>query len=176
MFILEGGQVPLMELYLFRHGIAEDAEPGSPDSARELTAEGREKVSDVIRLVRRAGTNPAVIVSSPYIRAFQTAGIAAKDFGYDGQVYRLESLVPHGMPERAWHDLRDFAHEPSVLVAGHEPLLGSLAAFLLNSPALRLDVKKASMIRIDLDATKSHPHGVLRWVLAPKLARSLTDV
>ncbi len=165
-----------MELYLFRHGIAEDAPSGSPDSARELTDEGREKVADVIRLVRRAGTQPAVIASSPYIRALQTAGIAAKEFDYDGEVYRLDSLVPHGTPERVWSDIRDFAHEPSVLLAGHEPLLGTLAGFLLNTPSLRIDVKKAAVIRIDIDVVKAHPHGVLRWMVAPKLARSLSDV
>jgi phosphohistidine phosphatase len=165
-----------MELYLFRHGIAEDAPAGSPDSARELTDEGREKVADVIRLVRRAGTEPAVIASSPYIRALQTAGIAAKDFAYDGEVVRLESLVPHGTPEKVWQDVRDYSHEPSILLVGHEPLLGSLVSFLLNCPALRTDVKKAAMIRIDIDAFKSHPHGVLRWMVAPKLARSVSDV
>jgi len=165
-----------MELYLFRHGIAEDAQPGSPDSARELTDEGREKVAEVVRLARLAGTRPAVIASSPYIRALQTAGISAKELDYDGEVYRFDSLVPHGTPERLWHDIREFSHEPSLLVTGHEPLLGIFAAYLLNSPGLRLDVKKACLIRIDLDAQRAHPHGVLRWMLVPRLARPVADL
>jgi phosphohistidine phosphatase len=159
-----------MELYLLRHGIAEDASPGRPDSARELTDDGRDKVASVLKLARRGGVFPSLILSSPYVRARQTAAIAAAELDHKGGIQLLESLVPHGTPERVWADLRDYPGEHAILLAGHEPLLSSLAAYLLNAPALRIDMKKAALLRIDFESLGAIPHGVLRWMLIPKLA------
>jgi phosphohistidine phosphatase len=158
-----------MEIYLFRHGIAENGQPGSPDSSRELTDEGRKKTADMVRLARKTGVRPTLILTSPYARARQTARIAAEQLDYDGQVVPVESLVPHGSPEGVWQDLRDHGDEPAVLLAGHEPLLSRLVAYLLNAPALRVEMKKAGMVRIDVETMRAHPHGILRWMIVPKL-------
>jgi phosphohistidine phosphatase len=158
-----------MELYLLRHGIAEEARPGSPDSARSLTGEGREKTAAVLRQAHHGGVRPSVILSSPYVRARQTAEIAAKELGYAGDIRIIDSLVPHGGPEAVWADVRDYAGEASVLLAGHEPLMGALAAYFLNTPSLRVDMKKAALLRIDMDTIRAAPHGVLRWMLVPKV-------
>ena len=157
-----------MELYLFRHGIAEDAQPGRSDSDRALTDEGKKKVAEVVKKARRAGVEPSLIVSSPYVRAVETAELAVEGFQYKGEVIRTETLVPHGHPEKVWNELRDYREQPSVLIAGHEPLLSHLAAYLLASPALRMEVKKAAMIRIDLGSLGAIPHGTLRWMITPK--------
>src|SRR5580704_5473851 len=141
-----------MELYLFRHGIAEDAPPGRPDSSRVLTAEGRERSAAVVKMARNAGVMPSLIASSPYVRAVQTAEVAAKEFGWKGELLKLPSLVPHGTPEAVWSDIRDLRDEEAVLLAGHEPLMSHLAAYLLNAPGLIVDMKKSAMVRIDLDA------------------------
>ena len=159
-----------MELYLFRHGIAEDAPPGRPDSSRALTTEGRQRTAAVAKMARRAGVAPSVIASSPYVRAVQTAEVAAKEFGYEGDLMRMPSLVPHGSPEAVWGDLRDLRDESAVLLTGHEPLLANLAAYLLNAPGLSLDMKKSGMVRIDLTGSGAAPRGVLCWMIVPKLA------
>jgi phosphohistidine phosphatase len=159
-----------MEIYLLRHGAAEDARPGEPDSARELTREGRRKTACVLRLAKGAGVAPAVILSSPYIRARQTARIAADELGYEGEILLVDSLVPHGTPEMVWQDVRDHAGDSSVLLAGHEPLLGRLVAWLSNAPSLRVDMKKSAMVCLEADAFRAVPHGILRWMAIPKLA------
>ncbi len=159
-----------MELYLFRHGIAEDAAPGSPDSSRGLTAEGRQKAAAVVRRARRAGMAPTLIASSPYLRAVQTAEIAAKELGWREALVELPSLVPHGTPGAVWSDIRDLRREPAILLAGHQPLLADLAAWLLNAPALMIDMKKSALLRIDFASIGPAPRGVLRWMLVPKLA------
>jgi phosphohistidine phosphatase len=160
-----------MELYLFRHGIAEDAPPGRSDSSRALTDAGRERSAAVAKMAREAGVAPSLIASSPYLRAVQTAEVAAKEFGYSGDLVRLPSLVPHGTPEAVWTDIRDLRDETAVLLAGHEPLMGHLAAYLLNAPSLQVDVKKSAMLRIDLANLGASPRGILRWMIIPKLAR-----
>jgi phosphohistidine phosphatase len=157
-----------MELYLFRHGIADDALPGSRDADRALTDEGRKKVAEVVKAARRAGVAPSLIVSSPYVRAVGTAQIAVDGFQYKGDVILTETLVPHGSPEKVWAEVRDYKEEASVLLAGHEPLLSHLAAYLLASPALRIELKKAAMIRIDVESLGAIPHGTLRWLITPK--------
>ena len=162
-----------MELYILRHGIAEDARAGSPDSARELTDEGREKVAAVARMARRAGVEPSLIMSSPYIRAVQTAKAAADEFGYSGHLLKTEALVPFGTAKGVWDELRDHASESSVLLAGHEPLLSLLVAHLLASPAMQVEMKKATLVRIDLSAASAAPKGALRWMITARLASLL---
>lgn len=160
-----------MELYLFRHGIAEDAPAGRSDASRALTPEGRERSAAVARAARNAGAEPSLIASSPYVRAVQTAEVAAKEFGWKGELLQLPSLVPHGTPEAVWSDIRDLQHESAVVLAGHEPLLSILAAYLLSAPGLAVDMKKSAMVRIDVAALGPAPRGVLRWMIVPKLAR-----
>lgn len=158
-----------MELYLFRHGIAEDGKAGSSDSERQLTDEGKKKAAEVAKLARKSGAEPSLIMTSPYIRARQTARIAADEMSYEGQIVTIESLVPHGTPNAVWSDIRDYSGVESVLLAGHEPLMSRLVAFFLNAPSLRVEMKKAAMVRIDLESARTNPHGVLRWMIVPKL-------
>lgn len=159
-----------MELYLLRHGIAEDAPAGQPDSARKLTPKGEEKTAEVLKMAEAAGVKPSLILSSPYVRALETARIAARVLAYHGEIVQMKSLVPHGTPAAVWHDLRDYKDEESVLLAGHEPLLSHLVGHLLNSPALHVHMKKSALVRIDLEGFGAAPRGTLRWMTIPKLA------
>ena len=84
-----------------RHGAAEDGRAGEPDSRRELTREGRRKTAEVLALAKNAGVSPAIILSSPYARARQTAKIAADELGYAGEILATPSLVPHGTRKRS---------------------------------------------------------------------------
>ena len=75
-----------MQIYLLRHGIAEDAAPGRPDSERALTEEGRDKLRRVLRRARSADAAPSLILSSPYRRALETAALAAEMLSYPGRI------------------------------------------------------------------------------------------
>jgi phosphohistidine phosphatase len=158
-----------MELYLFRHGHSEDGKPGHSDAERALTDEGRKKVAEVVKAARKSGVEPSLIISSPYKRALETARIAAEGFDYKGEVVKTETLVPHGSAERVWQELRENREERAILLAGHEPLMSHLLAYFLASPALRVDMKKAAMVRLDLSTLGPAPHGTLRWMIYPKL-------
>ena len=156
-----------MEVYLLRHGIAEDAPPGKTDADRALTPEGRQKLRRVLARARAAGAEPTLILSSPYRRAMETAETAAEALGYRGKIVQTGALAPNATPQDTWGELRARRTENAVLLASHEPLMSALLALLLNAPALRADFKKAALVRLDCDRFGPQPYGVLKWMLTP---------
>jgi phosphohistidine phosphatase len=159
-----------MQLYLLRHGIAEDGQAGQQDSERALTPDGKRKLRGVLKTAREANVKPALIVTSPYLRAVQTAELAAEVLGYAGELIEIGALAPSARPEDAWEEIRLYKDEAQVLAAGHEPLFSALTAYLLRSPSLQVDFKKGALVRIDFDRIGADPRGILKWMLVPKLA------
>ncbi len=157
-----------MEIYILRHGIADEPKSGVPDADRALTDTGREKLRAVLEQAHDVGVKPSLILTSPYKRAAQTAHIA-------GQVLRChkinetEILVPGGSPKAVWETICTHRREHALLIAGHEPLLGMTVGYLLGAPALQVDLKKAALVRIDLDSFGAAPRGILKWMLTPRL-------
>ena len=158
-----------MQIYILRHGIAEDAPPGGSDAGRALTAEGKQKLRKVLECARDAGVQPNVIATSPLKRAVETAEIAAEVLKVKRDLVQTAALVPSGSPLRVWSELRSQKAD-ELLISGHEPLLSKLVAFLLRCPALEVDFKKGALMRVDVDENQAEPHGVLRWMLTVKLA------
>jgi phosphohistidine phosphatase len=159
-----------MEIYILRHGIAEDGQAGQPDSERALTADGRKKLRNVLRVAASAGVAPSLILTSPYKRALQTAQIAAEILEYKGELLRTKSLEPSSAPKAVWDEIRVHKDEARILLSGHEPLFSRLTAYLLGSPNLQMDFKKGAIACIELERFPAEPHGVLRWMLTSKLA------
>jgi len=150
-----------MQIYLLRHGIAEDGKPGRPDSERALTDEGRAKLRRVLRRARSADVSPSLILSSTYRRAIETAEEAADVLRYKGDVVRSGAFAPEASAAQAWEEIRLHQAEPAVLVASHEPLMSSAVAYLLGYPGVSVDMKKAGLVRIDVDRLGPEPRGVL---------------
>src|SRR5262245_22529713 len=141
----------MMQIYLLRHGIAEDAPPGESDAKRALTEEGREKLGRVLKRAKEAGVEPSLILSSPYRRAIETAEAAAKELGYKGKISETRALLPNAEQFALWDEIRALQGEEAILLASHEPLMSVMVAFLLNSPNLAVDIKKAALVRVDCD-------------------------
>ena len=159
-----------MEIYILRHGIAEDAPAGQPDSERALTVDGKKKLRTVLRVAKEAKAAPSLILTSPYKRAVQTAQLAAEVLGYKGDLLRTKALLPSASPHDAWNEIRVHQDAAQVLLAGHEPLFGMLGAYLLGCRDLQIDFKKGALLRVDIDRFHAEPRGVLKWMLVPKLA------
>lgn len=158
-----------MQIYILRHGIAEDAKSGGSDAERRLTDEGKEKLRRVLKRARDAGVSPSLIVTSPLVRAVETAELAAVVLGYKDKLLRTKALEPGATPEQAWDEIRTHKDETELLLAGHEPLFSQLAAYLLRSPGLQVDMKKGALVRIDVDNFGAEPRGVLKWMLTPRV-------
>ena len=161
----------LMQLYLLRHGIAHDESPTGKDSDRELTDEGRQKLRHTLGVVAAADVRPDVIVTSPYVRARQTAEIAKQSLGFEPSLNFADALVPDSDPEDVWREVRNlYRGSESIVLVSHEPLMGRCVGFLLNAPELLVDFKKGAVVRIDIEQIGVRPRGILRWMIVPKLA------
>lgn len=161
-----------MDIYILRHGIAEDGRPGEPDSERALTAEGKRKLRAVLKTAADAGVAPSLILTSPYKRALQTAQVAAEVLEYKGDLVRTRALEPGSSPEAVWKELKAHRNEAGILLAGHEPLFSGLTAYLLNAPSLQMEFKKGALLCLEMDHLGAEPRGVLKWYLVAKLAAS----
>jgi len=159
-----------MEIYLLRHGIAEDGQVGQPDAERVLTPDGKKKLRNVLRAAAAAGVAPSLILTSPYKRAVQTAQLAAEILDYKGELLRTKALEPGSSPKPVWDEIRVHKDESRILLSGHEPLFSRLTAYLLNVPELQVDFKKGALACVEVERFAAEPHGVLRWFLTPKLA------
>jgi phosphohistidine phosphatase len=159
-----------MEIYLLRHGIAEDHATTGRDADRRLTEEGRAKLVRILERAHAAEVRPSLILTSPYRRALETAEIAGRQLGYEGKIVRTPALAPDSTPERVWEEIRSHRNEDSILLAGHEPLFSAIVAYLLGSTRAMVQFRKGALVRIDVAAVGAVPVGVLQWMLTVKLS------
>ncbi len=159
-----------MEIYLLRHGIAENAQAGMQDADRALTAEGRDKLEAVLRRARKAEVQPPLVLTSPLRRAVETAQLACRMLNDRAELVESKALEPESAPHAVWTEIRAHRHAGQLLLVGHEPLFSQLAAYLLGVPSLMVDFKKGALLRVDVDRFPTHPQGILRWFLTAKLA------
>ncbi len=159
-----------MQVYLLRHGVAEDQRPGSSDADRALTADGRRKLRSVLQAASKAGVKPTLILTSPLKRAIETAEIAQDVLQYKNEILRTKALSPSSSVEEVWDEIRTHRDEASLMLVGHNPLFDNLAAYLLGSEDVHVNFKKGAILRVDFDAFPAQPKGILRWYLTPKLA------
>ncbi len=158
-----------MQIYLLRHGDAEDSSR-IPDNERSLTPEGRRKLGAVLLRARDAGAAPGLVLASPLRRAQETAELAAQILGAHTQVLGTDALLPDAAPAEVWNELRIHREQPQVLLASHEPLLSQTVAYLLGAPEAAIEMKKATLARVDVEQLDAAPKGVLRWLVPPPMA------
>ncbi len=156
-----------MTLYVLRHAIAEDPVPGVQDSGRQLTDRGRAKARRVLSHARRIGVRPAEILTSPYVRAAQTAAIAREELRFPGQIVETNALTPYVSVFETWEQLRPYAAAGDLMVVGHNPQLSSLVLWLLGARPDALWLKKSGLVCLNIDYPGPQPRATLGWVLTP---------
>jgi phosphohistidine phosphatase len=161
-----------MELYLFRHGIAEDKSETVEDEKRKLTKEGRHKTEKIAKQLVELGFKFDLILTSPLVRAHQTAKILV-DAGLGEKLIESSYLAPDGSLSgwiEDWLAQQKFAIETKLVLVGHEPSLSSWAELLVWGEAKgNIVLKKAGMIGIKLPENAS-PLGnsQMFWLTPPK--------
>jgi phosphohistidine phosphatase len=169
-----------MDLYLLRHAIAvSQAEAGvNHDSDRPLSSEGESRMRQAAKGMKTMGLAVDLILSSPLLRAQQTARIAAEDLGAKKPAVHLTpSLEPDEPPQKFVKELHQWPGGPpsAVLAVGHEPHLSGLISFLVAGDRDRITVtmKKGGLCRLTLESLKAERGARLEWLLAPRHLRQL---
>ncbi len=161
-----------MKLFLLRHGIAEAAHPGMRDWERRLTEDGRTQLLRIGHALQRMNIKPSVVFTSPLVRAYQTAEIIAPLLGCRPQT--ADELQPGCTLEHLQPLLRQHSAE-SIMVVGHQPDLSCMAARLIKADERSLVLKKAGLIRVDIDGRPQAGHGRLVALLTPKMLLLMDD-
>ncbi len=157
-----------MKLFFLRHGIAEDAHNGMHDADRALTDEGRRQLEQIAQALARIDIRPDVILSSPLTRARQTAEIVAPVLGSPVEI--ADELRPGCILDDLQRLVHRYPHD-TIMLVGHEPDFSSMAARLINADERGIALKKAGLIRIEVDGSLRPGRGRLTALLTPKLLR-----
>jgi phosphohistidine phosphatase len=161
------------ELYVVRHGRAEGRGVAWPDDAkRPLTEEGVTKLRRASRALARIGVSIDVVLTSPLVRTRQTAEIFAAEFSPHPAIVNVDALAPGGSPSGVIAELEKHSRRKRIAIVGHEPALGELAARLVGMRHA-MEFKKGAVCRIDVDTLPPAGPGTLRWLLTPKILRSI---
>jgi phosphohistidine phosphatase len=161
------------ELYVIRHGLAEERGDAWPDdSKRPLTDEGMSRMRKSARGLSRIGVTIDVVLTSPLVRARQTAELVAGGLDPRPSLVNVDSLAPDGSYAAVLADLEKHSRRCRIGLVGHEPMLGELAARLIGSRHA-IEFKKGAVCRIDIDDLPPTGPGDLRWMLTPKIMRAL---
>lgn len=156
-----------MQLYFLRHGLADwpDWDPARDDE-RPLTDKGVAKMKAEAKAIKRLGPQLDAILSSPLVRARQTAEAAAAQL--DMTVYEEARLSPGFDADRLRDILKGYADADAIMIVGHEPDFSQTIGQITGG---RVVMKKGGLARVDLD-TIDPPAGKLVWLLPPKVLSS----
>ena len=161
------------EWYLVRHAIAEERGDKWPDDTkRPLTKQGIERFAQAVKGLRAIDLMLDEILTSPLVRARQTADILAAGLKRAPPVKTLDALSPGHSPSAVVAAVGKAARRPRVALVGHEPDLGALAAHLIGA-GTPLPFRKGGVCRIDLIEESVTPEWTLVWFMPPRILREL---
>lgn len=166
-----------MELLILRHAIAfpRDAKRWPDDSARPLTMEGIKRARRAAAGLKRIAERPGLVLTSPLVRARDTAGIFAQAGGWPKAV-ECAALSPGASPEEVLEVLRrQGAKAECVAVVGHQPHLGRLLALCLGGDTRceAFDLKKSAVACVCFEGALRAHQGVLAALYPPKVLRRI---
>jgi len=163
-----------MKLYIVRHAIATERGAAElADEDRPLTEEGIEKMKLNAAGLRKLGAKPDLILSSPLVRARQTAAILADAFS-KRKVTVTPALSPSGTIEEVYAEIRQHSKCEALMLVGHQPSLGELAgAVAWGSSEHYLELRKGGACAVELDRLTPQPRGRLIFLLPPAVLRRL---
>jgi phosphohistidine phosphatase len=161
-----------VNLFILRHGIA--AEPDAPgiktDAERPLIPKGEQRLRAAVAAMEKMELSFDAIISSPYLRAKQTAEIVAKHFKLQKKLAFSDDLIPGGNPQALIRQINDLKPAPkNILLVGHEPYLSRLIALLAaGNPAATIEMKKGGLCKLEVEELECGHCATLAWLLTPR--------
>jgi phosphohistidine phosphatase len=166
-----------MELFILRHGLA--VEPGTPgfesDFDRPLIPKGKRQLRQSCAALRKMELNFDQILSSPHIRAKETAEIVAAELKLKKRLQFSEHLKPGGNYRKLVLEICPPKPTPkSILLVGHEPDLSQLISLLLTGkPDGGFALKKGGVAKLQVETLRAGQCATLAWLLTPKLMQRM---
>lgn len=158
-----------MDLYLLRHGKAEDAGQGITDAERKLTKKGRDELTGVVEWMVTQDLIFDIIATSPLVRASETAEIVAEGLGMPKKPKVWKVLVPGGDPDDVCREIDGQAGAEALLLVGHEPLLSSLISRIIaGNEKAGIVMTKGALAKIRNYSFSERPSGELHWLITAK--------
>ncbi len=166
-----------MDLYIVRHAIA--VERGTPgyeeDSQRPLTDEGRKKMKKIVKGLRQLEVKPDLILTSPYVRARDTAEILAKGLKLKDKIAFSDNLIPPGNFDALINEIVEKHNVDNLALVGHEPMLSSFVGFLMTgSPNSTITLKKGGVCLLSSEDFRQQRRAMLQWLLTPAIMVELS--
>jgi len=156
-----------VRVHLLRHAHAGDAfEWIGDDDLRPLTSKGRGQAARLGAFLAAHGVRPDVIVSSPLVRARQTAEIVAEALG---MTFRTDPRLGAGFGKRELWALLDESGGREVMFVGHDPDLSALLSYLIDTAGIGM--RKGALATVDLQTKLGDGEGELRWLVPPDLLK-----
>jgi phosphohistidine phosphatase len=161
-----------MNIYFLRHAIAvARGTPDIKDEDRPLTEDGVRKMKDIAEGMRNLRLELDRLVTSPLLRARQTAEIAGKALDQEVEIWK--SLDPSGDPRQLVADLRK-SNDENILLVGHEPHMSECISVLISgNPDVPIDFKKGGLCKLSSEDLVYGRCATLHWLLAPSQLRKL---
>ena len=160
-----------MDVYIIRHAAAEERDAGRwpDDSERPLTESGRKKFRRVARHLGEIIEPKPFVLSSRFVRAWETAGILADEAGWPNP--KACDAMEFQNNNQVIRVLRDYAEEKAIALVGHEPQLGQLISLLLtgDEERVRLSFKKGAVSCLNVPISLPPGEAVLNWIITPGL-------
>ena len=164
-----------MNLFILRHGLAVDlGEPGLPkdmkDADRPLTTKGKKKLRRATGAMQAMEMTFDVVLSSPLLRAMQTAEIVAEAMELRKKPVLTDNLAPGGSVKALVEQINELPPRvKSVLLVGHEPYLSEFIALLTTgNTSARLELKKGGLAKLETPRLRYAHCAKLSWLLTPK--------
>jgi phosphohistidine phosphatase len=160
-------------IYLVRHGVAAEQGPEFPnDDDRPLTSEGIERLRVQVLGLREFQVRLDRVLTSPLLRAAQTAEILAAGIGCAAPLVTVDALRPGGRYDAVLAALERLGNDRAVALVGHMPSIGEIASRLIGAKE-PLAFKKGSTCCIETDGLPPTRAGHLLWFLPPRALRAL---
>lgn len=160
-------------VYLIRHAIAAERGADWPDDTRRpLTHQGSARMRQVVAGLKQLEIEVDVVLTSPLVRARQTAEIVVAGLKPTPAIAVLAALSPDGVRSGVIEALAEHPNAKGVALVGHEPALGILAAWLVGAHE-PFAFKKGGVCRIDFSESPRAGRGELVWLATPAMLRAL---
>lgn len=166
-----------MELYIIRHAIAQPLGQKNDftDEKRALTSEGRERMRESAKAIRKLGVMFDLVMTSPLARAVETTEILASALGLGKkEIEQTANLAPGASVEELFAEIKRHKGIESIALVGHQPDLGEIISSIVQGDAsLAIELKKGSVCCVNITETVPRLRGELSWLMTPRQLRLL---